>query len=199
VARPSKLTPDVHNEIVQAIKAGAYAEEAALHAGIDESTYYRWMARGRTELEQLDTTETLLADIGTKPSNRAKRAERTQLLKQRKTLQAEPRYREFCKAVLRASADAEVFATATIRRHMKDDWRAAAWYLERRYPQRWRRRESHEVAVGGSETGVPVQIVTGDLGDPTVTEKAHDLLRALRDAPSVDAADRADRPGASDR
>ena len=42
-----------------------------------------------------------------------------------------------------------------IRRAMSDDWRAAAFYLERTDPKRWGRRTSHELQ--GPEGG-PIQL-----------------------------------------
>ena len=44
--RPSKLTPEVQEKIITAIRAGNYAQVAAVYAGIGESTFYRWMAQG---------------------------------------------------------------------------------------------------------------------------------------------------------
>jgi hypothetical protein len=49
VARPSKLSPEVTERIVQAIRAGNYAEAACQSAGIGTSTFYRWMAQGAKE------------------------------------------------------------------------------------------------------------------------------------------------------
>jgi len=46
VARPTKLTPKVRERIVESIRAGAYAEQAARAAGIAPSTYYGWLRRG---------------------------------------------------------------------------------------------------------------------------------------------------------
>jgi hypothetical protein len=114
------------------------------------------LARGRAELEHQ----------GTGGSPRAR----------------ERRYLEFLEAVTRASAVAEVHAVAIVREAMAADWRAAAWFLERRYPGRWRRRESHEVEHIGSETAPPVQIRAGVQADPAVAAAAHDFLRAVRDA-----------------
>lgn len=45
--RRSKLTPAVQERIVVALKAGNYLETAAAFAGIDRSTLYRWLAKGR--------------------------------------------------------------------------------------------------------------------------------------------------------
>lgn len=47
--RTTKLTPEVLEKIVAAIRAGNYAVVAAAFAGISERTYYRWMHRGREE------------------------------------------------------------------------------------------------------------------------------------------------------
>lgn len=44
--RPSKLTPEVQDRIVQAVSAGNYQDVAARYAGIDPATFYRWMAAG---------------------------------------------------------------------------------------------------------------------------------------------------------
>jgi Transposase len=49
VARPTKLTPEVAERIITAIRAGNYAERAARAAGISPATYYRWMKRGERE------------------------------------------------------------------------------------------------------------------------------------------------------
>ncbi len=45
--RPSKLTPERQARVCDAIRAGVPPETAAAYAGIDESTFYRWLQRGR--------------------------------------------------------------------------------------------------------------------------------------------------------
>ncbi|MBZ9715506.1 hypothetical protein [Deinococcus multiflagellatus] len=50
-------------------------------------------------------------------------------------------YREFRAAVLDAQASAEIESVARIRLSgQKGNWRADAWYLERRHPDRWGRQ-----------------------------------------------------------
>ena len=49
MARPTKLTIQMQEKIVQAIRAGNYAEIACRAAGISPSTYYRWIERGEQE------------------------------------------------------------------------------------------------------------------------------------------------------
>ena len=120
MGRPTKLTPDVQERIVQALRAGNYADAAVRSAGIATSTFYRWLERGEDETTGI--------------------------------------YREFRDAVRLAEAEAEVHAVAVIRRAMPDDWRAAMTYLERRHPDRWRRRQTTEVTGvdgGPAGTGAP--------------------------------------------
>jgi hypothetical protein len=49
MARPTKLTAQLEEQIVRAIRAGSFPEVAARYAGVDRSTYYRWMERGDPE------------------------------------------------------------------------------------------------------------------------------------------------------
>ena len=145
MARPTKLTPEICQRIVTAIRAGNYAEPAARSAGISPATYYRWLRRGQKAPSGI--------------------------------------YRDFCEEVRRAESDAEVHAVAVIRRAMSGDWRAAAHYLERRYPDRWRRRESLE------HEGVPRLLVTSEhLGDPKTRRELRAITRRIAGA-------RADGPG----
>ena len=46
MARPTTLPPKVRERIVESIRAGAYAEQAARAAGIAPSTYCDWLRRG---------------------------------------------------------------------------------------------------------------------------------------------------------
>lgn len=49
-------------------------------------------------------------------------------------------------AVDKATADSETLAVARISKEGSEgSWQAEAWLLERRFPERWGRRERHEV------------------------------------------------------
>jgi len=61
-----------------------------------------------------------------------------------------PEFREFVNAT---EADVEAAQLETI--HMSQDWRAAAWILERRFPQRWGVKRELEVNVT-KQTGTDV-------------------------------------------
>lgn len=46
MARPTKLTPDAHKRIVQAIQLGATYELAAQYGGVAYNTFNEWMKAG---------------------------------------------------------------------------------------------------------------------------------------------------------
>ena len=105
--RPTKLTPERQEKIVNAIAAGNFFVTAAAYAGIDYETFRAWILRGE------------------------------------KTTSG--KYYEFQKAVKDAEARCETAIVAQWRKHVPDNWIAGAAFLERRYPDRWKRRDSREV------------------------------------------------------
>lgn len=68
-------------------------------------------------------------------------------------------YAQLHHALARAEAEAEVRMVELVRAHAVGDWKAAAWILERRHPERYGRRDkvdvSGEVRVGTPEVVVP--------------------------------------------
>jgi hypothetical protein len=107
LSRPSKLTPALQQKVCDAVRVGNGFDVAAGFAGIDKTTFHRWMKRGARATRGL--------------------------------------YRDFYLAVQKASSDAETRALAIVNKAAPEDWRAAAWFLERKSPERWGRREHHEV------------------------------------------------------
>ncbi len=59
---------------------------------------------------------------------------------------------DFFDAVKKADVAATVRATAAISLAMKSNWQAAAWYLERRCPETWGKRERHAIEHSGQVT-----------------------------------------------
>jgi hypothetical protein len=68
--------------------------------------------------------------------------------------EADERYRTFAERVAKAEADAKVHSIGIVRTAMSEDWRAAAWFLEHRWPHEWGRRN---VEVTGPDGG-PVEV-----------------------------------------
>ena len=60
MARPTKLTPDVQQDLVYALTEGASIEHACDYAGINPDTYYTWLKRGEAgEPEFSEFSETI--------------------------------------------------------------------------------------------------------------------------------------------
>ena len=63
--------------------------------------------------------------------------------------------RDFWEAVKKAEAEAEALRVSRISKAGKDgNWQADAWYLERRYPERWGKRIQQEIT---GKDGGPMQ------------------------------------------
>ena len=54
MGRPTKLTQARHDKIVRDIRAGNFAQVAAVASGITEQTYYNWLTRGQADLASDD-------------------------------------------------------------------------------------------------------------------------------------------------
>jgi hypothetical protein len=112
MARPSELTPSLIGLVAQEIGKGNYPEIAARVAGISRSTYYGWLARGRTDEEA--GRETL----------------HRQFLDAVK--EAEAAAEGLLVETIRLAS-----IVAPAQGQKAPAWTAAAWILERRWPRRW--------------------------------------------------------------
>lgn len=84
-------------------------------------------------------------------------------------------YLEFLEVVTRAEAEAEIHAVGTIRNAMATDWRAAAFFLERRKKDEWGRQDRFEMKHEGQiRTDVPVL--------PDADQRFSDVAEILKSA-----------------
>jgi hypothetical protein len=141
--RPTLLTEATTDAICQTLRVGNYLEASVRNAGLNPSTVYAWLARGRREQQRLEVIEADGHAATPEPSERP--------------------FVEFLEAVTRAQAEAETFAVVTLRSAMsatrtasdgsgqEPDWnvreRAATHYLERRHRAGWSRGEAVDQRV----------------------------------------------------
>lgn len=158
-ARPSKLTEERIEAIVNAVAVGTHYVDAAILAGIDRSTLYRWLKRA-TAAEHLNTNEQSL------PQRRA--------LELRDGItRAEAEYRRNAEAsidiaatigrtvtTVKEVAGPNGTTTTTTSTQVLPDWRARAWRLERRWPERYGPNASVEVTgQGGGAIAISLEDV----------------------------------------
>lgn len=67
------------------------------------------------------------------------------------------KYREFFEAITRAETVAEVRMVAQWQQHMPEDYRAIRDFLERRFPERWGRKDKVQQEISGPN-GQPVEV-----------------------------------------
>lgn len=151
--RPDKLTPETQDRIVKMLLAGNYLETAAAAAGITKSTLYEWLRRG-----------TRVRNGEVPPSKQSAFDKRASV---------------FSDAVEKAAAQAEALMVQRITVASEEDWRAAAWRLERRHPDRWGRKRLDVTSDGEPLEGSPLFImVEGDAdADPFITDSPDEFDR----------------------
>lgn len=115
--RKSKISPEMTDMIVDAISRGNYIETASAYAGIHKDTLYEWLKRGAREKYRLQQ------DPEAKPNP------------------DEALYVDFHTRVQKALASSEMGDLDVISAASGTQWQAAAWRLERRFPDRWGRKD----------------------------------------------------------
>ena len=161
MARPSKLTPAVHERFITAIQVGATMDVAADHAGISKDTAYEWDKKGEKaialafdRLRRLQTTGstrkgTRRKGVRTIPPNAE--LEPWLLLTESPEERELQAYARFSDALKKALNEWELRALAKIVG--AKDWQASAWLLERRKAEVYGRRRIEVTGPGGG----PVQ------------------------------------------
>ena len=105
--RPDDLTPEIHEKIVNLVRAGNYVETAAACVGIVKSTFYEWLKKGARKEEE--------------------------------------KYIDFSNAIYKAQAESEARDVLTVSKATDKHWQAAAWRLERKFYEKWGRKDKMEV------------------------------------------------------
>ena len=87
-------------------------------------------------------------------------------------------YHEFAQAVEKAQADSEARDVALIAKAAGEGvWQAAAWRLERKFPDRWGRRDRIDATVKGTLAHAHVDLGAVDLS--RVSKEELDALEAI--------------------
>lgn len=150
MARPTKLTAKITEAVCDAIREGLSIEGACSHAGIARSTFHDWVSRGedgeaefsdfadQTARARAEVEERLLGSIEWAAGKRMRRR------------------------ALGTGSDFETFEEE------ERDWRAAAWLLERKFPEAYGNKQTLEhTGKDGGPIGVSVD----------ARERLEDLLK----------------------
>jgi len=171
MARPSKLDDRTKNFILVGVRLGLTYEDAAQAAGISPATFYNWQRRGRhaKQGQFLEFLEAL---------TRAKQEAQLTLAKQLHDAAKGGQPLKETRTTTRPDGGVE---TVVIERQAPADWRAAALILERRYAERWGRRDSLKVFVDWRQ-----ELQQMGVDPDEAVRRAVELLRTLREADASD-------------
>jgi hypothetical protein len=125
---PFLLTPEVHENVVKAVRIGATRELAANYAGLSARTLYSYLARGRAAHALVEAG--MVMDEAERP------------------------FFELYRDVKQAEGSAAIGWLLKIEQAAATQWQAAAWKLERRYTSDYGRQQ---LAITGADGG-PIQV-----------------------------------------
>ena len=152
MGRPTSLTEELVAQLCSSLEMGNTITVACGAVSLERSLFYKWMARGRTE--------DALIRRGVLPKPRPQEAA----------------FFHMFRAVERSLHVAEEQDVACIAAAARIDWRAAAWKLERRAPQRWS-NQRHEVIEVAAECEAICQKIANAF-PPDVAEAILEVIRS---------------------
>jgi hypothetical protein len=112
--RPTKLTAEVIEDVQRLMPQALYLETVADLIGVTRRTMYGWLKRGGKEARRLENPKA-------NPE------------------EAEAIYAEFFLTYKKALAKGQLRDLQIIGKAAEEQWQAAAWKLERRFPDLWGR------------------------------------------------------------
>jgi transposase-like protein len=130
--RPTKLTPQVHDELVELVSAGNFRVDAAHAVGINESTLHRWLQRGRAHYERVEDEWAAASADESDQGSDGQDSDLAEVVGER-----EWPFVRLYRDVSQAEGAVEVQTVQAWTAATETDWRAAAAFLAYRWPERW--------------------------------------------------------------
>lgn len=180
MGRPSKLTPGIQEDIVERIRAGVHGEVAARAAGISERTFYLWKEKGESGEGRYSQFLQSIKEAEAEAEEDALRAIREAATGWKKT---KTRIKQSDKGF-----------EETVEESEERNWQAAAWYLERKHPERWARPK--EAAEPTYEEALDIVLQALETKEPEAQKLLLDALRRAALTETPQATDGSEQPSA---
>jgi len=156
----SKLDKEVQKTIVDALLAGNHFNVACQLAGVAESTGLEWLARGKGQSKR--AAEPLYVEFAEAVEQAKAQSEVRAVLRIRQAAQGGA----VIKSVTITKVDPKTGATTEVhevKQYAPPNWTADAWWLERKFNDRWGRKDRHSHTVDGLQKG-EITLSWGDEG-----------------------------------
>lgn len=167
--RPSRLTPELAQKIIEAVQGGSYTSVAFRYAGVAPSTGWHWVMRGTPGSAAYEKRGPRAQDDPDVYPDDYHDV----------SLRGSPypgRFALFASDLDKAEARAEVrFVAAIAQAAAAGEWRAAETWLKRKAPERWR----EELTMDGAMATAQVEAAQGVLSSP---QDVKDLMRLAQRA-----------------
>lgn len=145
IGRPGMLTPEVQQQVCEALEQGVPINAAALAAGISGPTLHRWLARADTPIPpDGDDDPDAIYRAFREAATRARASGQVRLVG---VLTRATEGGWIKRQVKRTLPDGTVEEDTT---YADPDWKAAAFALERSYGREWGRRQQLDLTAGDS-------------------------------------------------
>jgi transposase len=135
IGRPSKLTPELSDRIVEMLRIGCYIEEAAASAGISKQVVYDWQRNGARTRNLIESGEAGDADLSDHDLQCVSFLD-----------SVDQAHEEW---FVESNRALHKFSTDEDGRLTKDGAAVLMWRMERKNPGRYGRRAPVEVNLGG--------------------------------------------------
>ena len=190
MSRNSKLTPDVADRIVSAVRSGASESAAAEAVGISRSTLSEWLSRGRGEhgrpkrrvyADLVDSIKRARSELIVELTDTVKRGATPDLVPANRVVRS--------RTTIRRDQNGGEIQTTTIDH---DPLAHAKWMLARLDPENWGDRVTHDGRIeGGPSEPTKIDIVFDDgASDPELQSVRNGRIDATEEGETFDLANR---------
>ena len=135
--RRTRLKPEIAQKIINALRGGSTKLAAIGSVGVPESTFYGWLERG----------ERARSGRFLEFSESVKKAEADAAIRNATLVQKAAMGVDVLEKTTRTMPNGSIVVT---EKKSQPQWQAAAWWLERKFPDEWGRREriDHQLPDG---------------------------------------------------